>query len=124
MFALTQGAYQKEVKAMENLKMLTLGRCKNRNYENGPANYTLCCNYAQPREWNFAQIWGYILSGIMFAPTQGAYEKEAKEMENLKLLTLGRCENRTYENGPANYPLCCNYAQRRKWNFAQIRGYI
>ena len=36
---------------------------------------------------------------------QGEYEKEAKEVECLEMLTLGRCEERTYENGPANYPL-------------------
>ena len=31
-------------------------------------------------------------------------------MESLKMLTLGRYEERTYENGPASYPLSCNYA--------------
>ena len=68
--------------------------------------------------------WGYMLPGTMFAPMKGACEMEAKEMEGLKILTLGWCEERTYENGPANYYLCWNYAQRREWKFAQIRGYI
>ena len=60
----------------------------------------------------------------MFAPMQGAYEKEAKEMESLKMQTLVRYKKRTDEDGPANYPLCCNYAQRRQWKFAQIRGHL
>ena len=55
---------------------------------------------------------------------QGAYEKKAKEMERLKTQILGRCKMRTNGDGPANYPLCCNYAQRREWKFAQTRGYI
>ena len=49
---------------------------------------------------------------------------EPKGMECLKILTLGWCEERTCENGLANYSLCWNYAQRREWEFAQIRGYI
>ena len=74
-----------EAKEMESLKMLTLCRCEKRIYENGPANYPLCCNYAQRREFKFAQIWGYIWPGTMFALMQRAYEKEAKELESLKM---------------------------------------
>ena len=65
-----------------------------------------------------------MLPGTMFAAMQGAYEMEAKEMECLNILTLGWCEERTYENGSANYSLCWNYAQRHEWKFAQIWGYI
>ena len=41
---------------------------------------------------------------------------------NLKMQTMDRCKKGTYEDGPANYPLSCKYAQRRQWKFAQIRG--
>ena len=90
----------------------------------GPSNYPLCCSYAQRRESKFSQIRGNIYPGTMFAPMQGAYEIEAKEMECLKMLTLGWCEERTYENGPANNPLCGNCDQGREWKFAQIHVYI
>ena len=45
-------------------------------------------------------------------------------MENLKTLTLGRFNMHTNGDGPANYPLFWNYAQRGEWKFAEIRGYI
>ena len=60
----------------------------------------------------------------MFAPMQDAYEREAEEMDWLKILTMGCCEQRAYENGHTNYSVCWNCAQRREWKFAQIRGYI
>ena len=90
----------------------------------GSANYALCCNYAQRREWKLEQIRGYIYTGTMYAPIQGASEMEAKEMDCLKMLTQGGCEERTRGSGPANYCLIWIYAQRRKWKFAQFRGYI
>ena len=82
--------------------------------EYGTANYTLCCKHAQLRQWKFAQIRGFFYIGTMFAPMQGAYEKEAKVLVNLKMLSIARCKKGTYETGPANRTLCCNYAQRRQ----------
>ena len=60
----------------------------------------------------------------MFAPMQGAYEKEAKGMESLKIKTLRWCKRRTDEDRPASYFVCCNSAKQRDWKFAQIRGYL
>ena len=104
--------------------MQTMARCKKGTCEDGPANYTLCCNYAQRRQWKFEQIRCYLYIGTLFAPVRDAYEKEAKVLVNLKMQTMARCKKGTCEDGPANYPLCYNYAQRRQWKFAQIRGYL
>ena len=67
-----------EAKEMECLKILNLGWCEERTYENGPGNYSLCWNYAQRREWKFAQIRDYNYSGTMFTSMQGSYEMELK----------------------------------------------
>ena len=85
MFTPIQGAYEKEAKGMESLKMTSFGWCKRRTDEYGPANCSVCSNSAWRREWKFAQILGYLYSGTMVAPTQGAYEKEAKGMDSLKM---------------------------------------
>ena len=80
-----QGAHEKEAKVLVNLKMQTMARCKEGTCEYGQANYTLCCNYAQHHQWKFAQIWGYLYTGTILPPMQGAYEKDAKVLVNLKM---------------------------------------
>ena len=96
MFAPLQGAYEKEAKVLVSLKMLTMARCKKGTCEYGPANYPICYNYAQHRQWEFAQIRGYLYTDTMFPPMQGTYEKEAKVLVNLKMLTIVRCKKGTY----------------------------
>ena len=49
-FTPMQGAYEKEVKVLVNLKMQTMARYKKGTYEDGPTNYTLCCIYAERRQ--------------------------------------------------------------------------
>ena len=51
----------------------------------GPANYSIPCSAVYSREWKFAQTRGFLSSGTMAAPMQGAYEKEAMGKENLKM---------------------------------------
>ena len=116
------GAYENEAKVLVNLKMQTMARCKKGTFEDGPANYIFWFNYAQHRQWKFAQIRGYLYTGTILPPMQGAYEKEAEVLVNLKMQTMSRCKEGTFEDGTANYPLCCNYAQSRQWKYAQIRG--
>ena len=100
--------------------MQTMVRCKEGTYGYEPTNYTFCCNFAQRRQWKFAQIRGYFYTGAMLAPMQGAYEKEAKVIVNLKILTIARCKKGTYEDGPANYTLSCNYVQPRDGNLRKF----
>ena len=83
--------------------MLSLARCKKGTYEDGTANYTLCCNYAQRRQCKFVHIRGYLYIGTMFTPMQGACENEAKVLVNVKIKTMTRCKKGTYEDGPAIY---------------------
>ena len=54
---------------------------------------------------------------------QGAYKKEAKGKEILKMYNVGRCKRRTVVDGPVKY-ICMNSSYRRQWKFAEIRGYI
>ena len=51
----------------------------------GSAYYTVlhCALYA--RKWKFAENRSFLLPGAMFAPNQGAYEKEAKDVESPKM---------------------------------------
>ena len=49
-----------EAKEMESQKMLNLCRLEECTNGDGPANNLLCSNYAQCREWKFAQFQGYI----------------------------------------------------------------
>ena len=101
-----QSACEKETKVLVSMKMQTMARCKKGTYEDEPANYIICCNFAQRRQWKFAQIRGKLYTGKMFAPMQGEYENEVKVLVNLKMQTMARCIKGTYEEGPANYTLC------------------
>ena len=65
--------------------MYTWGWCKSRTVDDWPANYSVCRNSVKRREWKFAKIRGCLQPGTMFSPMHGANEKEAKEMESLKM---------------------------------------
>ena len=99
MFAPMQGAYEKEANVLVNLKMQTMARCNRGTYEDGPANYPLCCNYTQRRRRKLAQIRGYLKPGTMFAPMQGAYENEAKVLVGLKTQSMALCKRGRTKTG-------------------------
>ena len=82
-----------------SLKMETMARYKKGTCVYGPVNYPLCYNYAQRRQWKFAKIRGYLSTGTMFAPMQGAYEKEAKVLVSLIMQIMARCKKGTCEYG-------------------------
>ena len=102
MFLPMKGAYKKEAEVLVNQKMRTMFRCKKRTYEDGQANYPFWCNHAQRRQWKFAHIRGYLNTGKMFPALQGAYEKEAEVVVNLKMQTMPRSKKGSFEDGTAN----------------------
>ena len=60
--------------------------------------------------WPTMEIWqirGYISPDIVFAPMQGAHEREAMGEESMKLQTLSRCKKRTDLHGSAKYHVAC-----------------
>ena len=67
MFALNQGACEKEAKDVESPKMLTLSWCKKRTDLDGSAYYTVLYCAVYGREWKFAEIRTFILPCAMFA---------------------------------------------------------
>ena len=121
MFPPMQGAYEKEGKEMENLKIVNPDSVRKAHRRRRTCKLTPLLQLRTAPLMEICVISGLHLARTKFAPIKGAYETEAKEIESLEMLSLGRCEERTYENGPASYPTCSNYAHRRKWKFAEIR---
>ena len=99
MVAPNQRVYEKEAKDLECPKMLTLSWCKMRTDYDGSACYTVLHCAVYSRDWKFAEIRSFLLPGAIVAPNQGAYEKEAKDVECPKMLTLSWCKKPTYLDG-------------------------
>ena len=85
MFAPVQGAYGKEAKVLMNLKMQTMARCKKGHLRGRASKLHPLLKLPTAPLWKFVQIRSYLYTGRMFAPMQGAYEKEAKVLVSMKM---------------------------------------
>ena len=106
-FAPKHCLYQKEATSMERPKMYSSSRCKNHNYQCGPANYPIWCESVMAQEWKFGSTFRH---GTVVAPKQCWYQKEATGMESPKMYSYSRSKKRTYLCRPANYPVWCEAA--------------
>ena len=61
---------------------------------------------------NFRKSGSTFRHGIVFAPKQCLYEKEAIGMESPKMHSFHQCKNRTYLCGAGNYPVSCKPVYR------------
>ena len=107
-FAPKQCLYQKEATEMESLKLGYFGRCKTRTSQYGPPNYPVSCSAVYAINGNFRKFGATFRHDTVFAPKQCSYQKEATEVDSLKMLSLSGCKTRTSQYGPPNYLVSCS----------------
>ena len=73
---------------------------------------------------NFPKVGASFRRGIVFAPIQSTYEKEATGMENPKMQSLFWCRKPTSQYGPVNHPVSCSAVLDRECKFSESRGFL
>ena len=61
--------------------------------------------------------------GIVFAPKQWLYEKEATSMDSSKMYYPRRCRYRTDQFGARKYPVSWGVVQDTEWKYAKLQPY-
>ena len=73
---------------------------------------------------NFRNFEAFYRNGIVFAPKQYLYQKEALGMQSQKLSFLGWCKNGSNLYGASNYPHSCIAIYKATINFPTLRGFL
>ena len=76
--------------------------CRNSTYLCEAANYPVSMRGSIVTGIEICEIWPTNPHGTVFAPRQWLYQKEAMDMESLKVYCPSRCRNSTYQYGTAN----------------------
>ena len=97
-----------EATGVENPKMQFPSQCKKRSDRNGlQTNPCHVAPYRASNE-NFQNFGATFYHGIVFAPMQSLYCKEATGVENSKMQFLSECKNRADRYRSRNYPVSCS----------------
>ena len=91
-FAPKQYLYQKEALVMQSTKILSLGWCKKVQTSTGLQITRISVSPYRADNANFRNFGTSYRHGIVFAPKQYLYQKEALVMQSTKILSLGWCK--------------------------------
>ena len=106
-FAPKQSLYQKVAVGMKYLKMQSPSLCNKRTGRYWTANNPVSCTSFTAEHANFGIFEGVEIDGTAFAPKQYLYQKEAVVMENPKMQSRSRCNQRTGRYCPSNNTVSC-----------------
>ena len=124
-FAPKQYLYQKEALEMQRTKILSLDWCKKGTNLYGASNYPhSCIAIYRADNANFRNFGASYRNGMVFAPKQYLYQKEALVMQSTKILSLGWCKKGTNLFRASNYPSSCVAIQGRECKFRKLRGFL
>ena len=98
-FAPKQSLYQKVAVGMKNPKMQSPSRFNKRTGCYGWANNPVSCNAYRAKNGNFGNSEAVENNGTAFAPKQSLYQKVAVGVENPKMQSPSRFNNRTWRYG-------------------------
>ena len=73
---------------------------------------------------NLGKSWPTFRHGVVFAPKQSLYQKEASTMKSPKMHSSSQCKNHTYLCGTTNYPVSCKAVLGQERKFGEIRAYL
>ena len=93
-FTPKQSLYQKVAVGIENPKMQSLSRCNKRTVRYRPANNPVSCTAYRAENGNLGKLEAVEHNGTAFAPKQSLYQKVTVVMENSKMQSPSRCNNR------------------------------